>query len=182
MPLLLTFVHILLLIWTVAVSDYAPLAILGFFVNLGVVQSTKQYQDEIDLRGPTYTGLFICALLVHGGGQQWWVSVVSEILDGWQLLVAATVLTAFNDNAAITYLASLVPHLPETAKYAVVAGAVTGGGLTILANAPNPIAMQLLRGNFTDGHISHWKLFLSALGPTTIAALAFIFLPSPRIS
>ena len=61
-------------------------------------------------------------------------------------------LTAFNDNALVTYLATLVPSLTEPMKYAVVAGAVTGGGLTVIANAPNP-AGQAILGRFFDGSV-----------------------------
>jgi hypothetical protein len=44
-------------------------------------------------------------------------------------MLAATILTAFNDNAATTYLASHVPGFSDALKYVVIAGAVTGGGL-----------------------------------------------------
>ena len=50
----------------------------------------------------------------------------------------------FNDNAAITYLASLVPGFSPSLKYAVMAGAVSGGGLTVIANAPNPAGQSIL--------------------------------------
>ena len=88
------------------------------------------------------------------------------------LFLTSTVLTAFNDNALITYLASLVPNLDESLKIAVVAGAVTGGGLTVIANAPNP-AGQALLNRFFDGAIRPVGLFLGALPPTVIAAVAF---------
>jgi hypothetical protein len=50
----------------------------------------------------------------------------------------ATALTAITDNAALTYLGSLVEGVSDQLKYALVAGAVSGGGLTVIANAPNP--------------------------------------------
>ena len=84
-------------------------------------------------------------------------------------------MTAFNDNAAITYLATLVPDFTETLKYAVVAGAVVGGGLTVIANAPNPAGQSLLQRFFPDG-ISPLNLFLAALLPTVIMALSFMLL------
>ena len=55
-------------------------------------------------------------------------------------LGATPSITAITDNAALTYLGSLVPGLSAEFKVALVAGAVTGGGLTVIANAPNPQA------------------------------------------
>ncbi|MGA0845837.1 MAG: putative Na+/H+ antiporter, partial [Luteolibacter sp.] len=83
---------------------------------------------------------------------------------------------AFNDNAAITYLASQVEGIAPSAKYAVVAGAVTGGGLTVIANAPNPAGQSILSRFFRDG-ISPLGLLLAALPPTLIAYACFSFLP-----
>ena len=82
----------------------------------------------------------------------------------------AALLTAFNDNALITYLATLVPDLSEPLKLAVVQGAVVGGGLTVIANAPNP-AGQALLGRFFGGAVSPVGLAAGALIPTLIAAL-----------
>ena len=81
-------------------------------------------------------------------------------------------MTAFNDNALFTYLATLVPDLNESFKIAVVEGAVTGGGLTVIANAPNP-AGQALLGRFFEGPINPLRLLLAAIIPTMIAAAAF---------
>ena len=91
------------------------------------------------------------------------------------LFVGATILTAFNDNALITYLATLVPSFSEELKFAVVSGAVTGGGLTVIANAPNPAGQSILQRFFPDG-VSPWGLFLGALVPTLIVAFSFMVL------
>ena len=88
------------------------------------------------------------------------------------LFFGATVLTAFNDNALITYLATLVPDLSDPLKAAIVEGAVTGGGLTVIANAPNP-AGQALLARFFGGAISPLGLLLAALVPTAVAMIAF---------
>ena len=88
----------------------------------------------------------------------------------------ATALTAITDNAALTYLGSLVEGLSDEFKYALVAGAVTGGGLTVIANAPNPAGYSILRGNFEDGAISALYLFIAALPPTLVAIIAFRFI------
>jgi Na+/H+ antiporter NhaD/arsenite permease-like protein len=87
----------------------------------------------------------------------------------------ATILTAFNDNAAITYLATLVPGFTDGMKYAVVAGAVTGGGLTVIANAPNPAGQTILKRYFPDG-VAPLQLFVWALPPTIIMGLCFMLL------
>jgi hypothetical protein len=81
------------------------------------------------LRPPLLVGFFLAALIIHGGCQQWWIGPVLGTLSRWPLMLAATILTAFNDNAATTYLASHVPGFSDALKYVVIAGAVTGGGL-----------------------------------------------------
>jgi hypothetical protein len=92
------------------------------------------------------------------------------------LFAGAMVLTAFNDNAAITYLASLVPGLTEELKYAVVAGAMVAGGLTVIANAPNPAGQAILARFFPTG-VSPALLALGAAVPTLILAASFLLLP-----
>jgi Na+/H+ antiporter NhaD/arsenite permease-like protein len=72
----------------------------------------------------------------------------------------------------ITYLATLVPNMDHPLKIAVVQGAVVGGGLTVIANAPNP-AGQALLSRFFGGTISPGRLALGALLPTVIAAVVF---------
>ena len=123
------------------------------------------------------------AVVPARGGQvdaqevRWWIEPVLRSLDALPLMLGATVLTAFNDNAAITYLASLVPGFSDEMKYAVVAGAVAGGGLTVIANAPNPAGQSILSPSFKDG-IAPGKLFVAAFLPTVIMGLAFLLLPS----
>jgi hypothetical protein len=89
------------------------------------------------------------------------------------LLVGATVLTAFNDNAAITYLATLVPSFDDNLKNAVVSGAISGGGLTIIANAPNPAGQSILQKYFPGKSIAPGGLFLAAIGPTVVMLVLF---------
>jgi Na+/H+ antiporter NhaD/arsenite permease-like protein len=85
----------------------------------------------------------------------------------------AAALTAITDNAALTYLGSLVPGLSEEFKIALVAGAVTGGGLTVIANAPNPAGASILKEKFEHGAIHPLGLLVAALPPTLVAVLAF---------
>lgn len=175
-PVFVTLVHLLFIAWTVLTSHYPPLVVLGFLFFLAFVEATKRLQSPIQLRGPMLVGFFLAALVLHGGGQQWWIGPVLGSLDRWPLMIGATVLTAFNDNASITYLASLVPDFPDALRHAVVIGALTGGGLTVIANAPNPAGQSILQGQFGDAGISPLKLFLGALVPTLIAGLALALL------
>ncbi len=82
-------------------------------------------------------------------------------------------LTAITDNAALTYLGSLVQGLTQEFKVALVAGAVTGGGLTVIANAPNPAGVAILRGSFEENAIHPLGLLVAALALTLVAVLAF---------
>ena len=118
-------------------------------------------------------GLFLAGLVVHGGLQGWWLQPLLGSMGSTSLFWWSTFLTSFNDNAAITYLSTLVPNLSEIMKHAVVAGAVTGGGLTVIANAPNPAGQSILQGFFPNG-VSPLKLAAAALIPTLIMAVAFI--------
>ena len=120
-----------------------------------------------------FVGFFLAGLVIHGGLQSWWIEPVLTRLGETPLFLSAVVLTAFNDNAAITYLASLVPGFTDPLKYAVVAGAVTGGGLTVIANAPNPAGQAILARHFPGG-VSPLPLALAALAPTVVMSLAFM--------
>ena len=96
-------------------------------------------------------------------------------------MVCATVFTVFNDNAAITCLGTLVPGFIDSLKYAVVAGAVTGGGLTVIASAFNLAGQALLKGYFSNG-VSPLLMLTYALVPTLVMALCFIlFSPWDRV-
>jgi len=110
--------------------------------------------------------------VIHGGLQAWWIGPTLRSLQEEALFVGAALLTAFNDNALITYLATLVPDLSDDLKMAVVEGAVTGGGLTVIANAPNPAGQALLR-RFFDDAVHPLYLAAAAAFPTLIAAAAF---------
>lgn len=176
-PLSVTLVHLFMIAWTVLNSHHPALVIFGLLFFLAFVAATERHQDSIALRGPLLVGFFLAALVIHGGCQQWWIEPVLSDLGRWPLMVGATMLTAVNDNAAITYLASLVPGFTEELKYAVMAGAVTGGGLTVIANAPNPAGQSILQSHFGDGGINPLGLFCAALAPTFIMGAVFMLLP-----
>jgi Na+/H+ antiporter NhaD/arsenite permease-like protein len=111
--------------------------------------------------------------VVLGGQQKWWLQTVLAKLTPDQIYYVATALTAITDNAALTYLASLVDGLSDQFKYAIAAGAITGGGLTVIANAPNPAGYSILNKKFSGGIVSPLYLFLSALGPTIVAIICY---------
>ena len=172
-PAWITAVHVGALAWTVLTAHYVPLFLGGFLVFLAFTQATAHHQDPIGLRSPVLVGFFLAGLVVHGSLQQWWIAPVLGSLSEMPLKFGAIFLTAFNDNAAITYLASLVPGLTPELKYAVVSGAVIGGGLTVIANAPNPAGQSILSRCFPGG-VSPLNLFLGALAPTAVMTVVFL--------
>jgi hypothetical protein len=157
-------------------AAHSPAVLVGAFLFfLGFQKATAPHQQPIDLRSPLLVGFFLAGLVIHGAGQAWWIGPVLGRLGAVPLFFGAIVLTAFNDNAAITYLASLVPGFSPALQYAVVAGAVAGGGLTVIANAPNPAGQAALASHFPEG-ISPGGLLLGALVPTAIVAACFLLL------
>ena len=175
-PWWVTLVHICFLAWTVFNAHYPVLFIGGLLFFLGFMSLTGTHQNKVELKGPLMVGFFLAGLITHGGLQGWWIAPVLGSLAELPLMVTSTVLTAFNDNAAITYLATLVPNLAEVSKYAVVAGAVTGGGLTVIANAPNPAGQSIL-GRFFEHGVNPAKLLMAAFIPTIIMGICFMVLP-----
>jgi hypothetical protein len=171
-PVWVTLVHVLFMGWTIFTAHYPPLFILGFLFFVGFAEVSQNYQNRINLKPAMLVGFFLAGLVIHGGVQGWWIAPILGGLGELPLMAMATVLTAFNDNAAITYLATLVPTFTDGLKYAVVAGAVTGGGLTIIANAPNPAGIALLKKYF-DNAVSPLGILAGSLVPTVIFFLLF---------
>lgn len=168
-------VHLAALAWTVSLSHYPVLFIGGFLFFLGFAKTTAPFQTPIDLKPPLLVGFFLAGLVIHGGLQGWWIAPTLSALTDIPLFAGAVILTAFNDNALITYLATLVPNLNDALKYAIVAGAVTGGGLTVIANAPNPAGQALLSKHF-EGGISPLGLLAGAIVPTIVSSACFLLL------
>jgi hypothetical protein len=174
-PFWVTAVHLLLMVWTIATAHYAQLFVFGFLLFFGFAQITAPYQIRIQLRSALLVGFFLAGLVIHGGVQAWWIAPVLGGLGELPLMITAASLSAFNDNAAITYLSTLVPGFTDSLKYAVVAGAVAGGGLTIIANAPNPAGAALLKQHF-GGTVSPVSLFAWVLVPTLLMGACFALL------
>jgi hypothetical protein len=175
-PLWITIIHLLMLVWIVFNNHHPVIFVGSFLIFLGFHQATAPYQHPVSLRPSVLVGFFLAGLVIHGGLQGWWIQPILSHLGATSLMGIATILTAFNDNAVITYLTTLVPGFTDPLKYAVVAGAVTGGGLTVLANAPNPAGQVLLQKYFGDG-ISPFSLFFAASLPTLIMLMCFALLP-----
>jgi len=169
-------VHLAFLAWTVYAAHEPVLFIGGFLFFLAFLVATKHHQNTVQMRSPLLVGFFLAGLVIHGGLQAWWIEPIIVSLPDQMLMLGASILTAFNDNAAITYLAAQVDGLAEGAKHAVVAGAVAGGGLTVIANAPNPAGQSILSEYFKGG-ISPLRLFLGALIPTILVYLCLALLP-----
>ena len=158
------------LVVAVVVSNHDPEVFMGIFlVFLGLSEAYKRYHDKLLLREGLMVAFFLAGLIVIGGQQQWWLEQALAGLDGSTLFFGAAALTAITDNAALTYLGSLVEGVSEEFKYALVAGAVAGGGLTVIANAPNPAGYSLLKDSFDEQSINPLGLLIAALPPTLLA-------------
>lgn len=173
MPVWIVVLHLALLAGIVIFAHYPPLFIGLFLLFMGVASAYPQYQDRLILREGLLVAFFLAGLVVLGGQQQWWLQPLLTRMDADAVFWGATALTAITDNAALTYLGSLVEGLSDEFKYALVAGAITGGGLTVIANAPNPAGMSILRKYFADESVSAAGLLAAALLPTLVAAAAF---------
>ena len=172
-PAWITGVQLAFMAFTVWQAHQPVMFIGAFLFFLAFSEATAHHQSPVELRAPILVGFFLAGLVIHGGLQAWWIQPILSHLGELPLFLGATALTAFNDNAAITYLASLVPGFSDELKYAVVAGAVAGGGLTVIANAPNPAGQAILSRYFPEG-IAPLKLVAGALVPTIIVAICFI--------
>ncbi len=175
-PFLITFTHYLFLFLVIYFAHYPPLFMSVFLFFLGITYAYQQYQDRLILREGLLVAFFISGLVILGGQQEWWLKGIISSLGNMEAFFGSIVLGAFTDNAAITYLASLVDGLSEEFKYYIVAGAVTSGGATVIANAPNPAGVSILKHHFEDGAVDFRYLFLGALLPTAVAATCFLVL------
>jgi hypothetical protein len=175
-PMPLVLIHIAILAGIVLFAHYPPLFIGLFLLFMGIATAYSAHQDRLILREGLLVAFFLGGLVVLGGQQQWWLQPLLVNMSSDAVFYGATALTAITDNAALTYLGSLVEGLSDEFKYSLVAGAVTGGGLTIIANAPNPAGVAILRRHFDEGAVSPKGLLVSALLPTLVALLAFRYL------
>ncbi len=179
-PVWVKCVHLAALALVVLTAHHSDVFIGAFVFFLGFCAVTKEFQDEISVKQGLLVGGFLAGLITLGGLQSWWLQPLLASLGEFPLFAGCTLLTAVTDNAALTFLGSQVPGLSEGMKYALVAGAVTGGGLTVIANAPNPAGYSILNPAFERRFgtgIDHVSLLLGALWPTAVAFCCFWFLP-----
>jgi hypothetical protein len=174
----ITLTHLIFLALVVLTAHHMVVFLGLFLFFLGFATVTQEYQDKIKLKESLLVGFFLGGLVTLGALQAWWLKPLLTQLSDVPLYLGSTALTGITDNAALTYLGSLVDGITESQKYYLVAGAVAGGGLTVIANAPNPAGFGILKENFGEDGISPIGLLKSALFPTFLALLAFQFLVS----
>ncbi len=168
-PVWLTFTHLLALA-LIVVTAHHPVIFLGVFLFfLGIYEISREHQDELQLRSALLVAFFLGGIVILGGMQSWWIQPLFQGISDGTLFVGATALTAITDNAALTYLGSQVENVTAGFQYALVAGAIAGGGLTVIANAPNPAGFTLLQGSFGSEGIHPIKLLAYATPPTLVA-------------
>ncbi len=167
-------IHLVFLVGIVLSAHYPAIFLALLMMFIGYASAYSRYQSPLMIREGLMVGFFLAGLVVLGGLQKWWLQDLLGGMSPYVLFAGSTALTAITDNAALTYLGSLVEGTSDLWRYMLVAGAVTGGGLTVIANAPNPAGFSILKGTFPDGAISPLRLFLAALVPTLIAAVMFL--------
>ncbi len=175
-PYWIVLVNVFFLILCIVYHKYISFLVPLFLLFIGWFEVTKEYQNPLRIRESLLVGFFLGGIVTLGGLQQWWLIPLVSYLNPTTLFIGATGLTAVTDNAALTYLGTLVPNLSDTMKYSLVAGAVAGGGLTVIANAPNPIGYGILNKSLGEDGISPLYLFLGSLPYTLIAITCLLFL------
>nr|WP_315243249.1 putative Na+/H+ antiporter [uncultured Albidiferax sp.] len=173
-PLVVSLIHLAFLAGVVVFAHH-PVVFIGLFLFfIGYTEAYKRHQSPLILKEGLLVGFFLAGLVVLGGMQQWWLQPIVSSLAPTALFFGALGLTALTDNAALTYLGSLIEGISDPAKYMLVAGAVAGGGLTVIANAPNPAGVALLRKGFNDESIGALGLLAGAALPTVVAGVLFL--------
>lgn len=173
LPFWVIALHLLFLAAIVMSSHHMVVFVGVFLFFLGLYKVTREFQGGIQIKEGLLVAFFLGGLVVLGPPQRWWLEPLLTQAGGNLLFWGTTVLTAITDNAALTYLGAQVPNLPDVSKIALVSGAVVGGGLTVVANAPNPAGYGILNPAFKKGGISPLYLLLGALPPTVIASICF---------
>lgn len=176
-PVGVTLMHLAFLVLMVLTGHYMSVFMGVFLFFLGLTTVTRRYQDHLRLRESLLVAFFLGGIIIFGSFQKWWLEPLLSSMSDAVLFKGATLLTAITDNAALTYLGSQVPTLSESSRYALVAGAIAGGGLTVIANAPNPAGFSILNPRFPGGNVNPIKLFVAALLPTIVAVMCLWLLP-----
>jgi hypothetical protein len=164
----IVFTHIVFLILVIINSHYLTLFIGILFIFIVFTQVYSIHQERLMLREASFVGLFLTGLILIGSQQTWWLSSILKSMNTVQVYLGTSLLTAVTDNAALTYLGSLLTNPSDEFKLALVKGAIAGGGLTLIANAPNPIGATILKRFFIQQKIKASMLLKYALLPTVI--------------
>lgn len=172
-PIPLVILHFAFLALVILNSHHAKVFLGLFLFFIGLVRASNKHQDEFRVRESLLVAFFLAGLIVFGPFQKWWLQPLLSHLTEFTLFLGATGLTAITDNAALTYLGSQVEGLSEASKLALVSGALAGGGLTLIANAPNLAGASVLQERLPGGSVKAGRLFLSALLPTLVAMFVF---------
>ncbi len=176
MPVWVTLSHVLFLVLLVMTAHHPQVFMGLFLIFIGLTTVTKNYQDGLKFKEGLLVAFFLAGLIVFGPFQRWWLEPIITAISEKALYFAATALTGITDNAALTYLGSQVPTLTEASKWALVSGAISGGGLSILANAPNPAGFSILSTRFPNGALNAVKLFVAALPLTIVVVISFLLI------
>ncbi len=127
-PVSVVAVHVGLLAAVVLMAHH-PVAFLAIFLLfLGFTQAYDKHQSPLIIKEALLVGFFLAGLVVLGGMQAWWLQPIVSSLQPLALFMGSLGLTAITDNAALTYLGSLIEGISDESKYMLVAGAVAGGG------------------------------------------------------
>jgi hypothetical protein len=172
-PLAVILMHLLFLCGVV-VFAHDPIIfmwLLLFFI--GYTTAYPKHQSPLILKEALLVGFFLGGLVVLGALQGWWLQPILSMMEPTAVFYGSLVLTAITDNAALTYLGSLVTGTSPEFKLALVGGALAGGGLTVIANAPNPAGIAILRHHFPNGAVSALHLLIAAIPPTVVAIFAY---------
>ena len=175
-PMAVTLVHLLFLVGVVVFAHDPVIFMWLLLFFIGYATAYPKYQSPLILREALLVGFFLAGLVVLGGLQEWWLQPILQNMSPTAVFYGALGLTALTDNAALTYLGSLVTGTSLEFKLALVGGAVAGGGLTVIANAPNPAGLAILRSHFPNAAVSAGMLLLAAIPPTAVTILAYRFL------
>ena len=173
MPVTTTFIHLLFLAGIVGFAHDPVIFMWLLLFFIGYTTAYPKHQSPLILREALLVGFFLAGLVVLGGLQGWWLQPILENMSPTAVFYGSLALTAITDNAALTYLGSLVSGTSPEFKLALVGGAVAGGGLTVIANAPNPAGIAILRANFPNTAVSAGYLLLAALPPTLVTILVY---------
>ncbi|WP_213357473.1 putative Na+/H+ antiporter [Chlamydiifrater phoenicopteri] len=166
-------VHILFLVAVIFVR-HIPVILVGVVLTfLGFRALTIMYQSPISFTKVGMVGLFFSGLILFGDLQEWWVLALMEKVSYEGHMIISFIMSMFLDNALVNYLIFKLPSANDCYHYLAISGAMSAGGLTLMANVPNIIGYLLLRPSFKVRSVSLVWLFVAALPPAVISALIF---------